>query len=64
MRMCHAMVTALVVTSKEIGRDVNAYSTKYMSIFRCQNAGRNHNIKIDYSFSEKVEEFKSWEQPK
>jgi len=64
MRMRHAVVTALVVTSKQIGRDVNTDNTKYMSIFRCQNAGRNHNIKIDYSSSEKVEEFKYWEQPK
>jgi len=36
MRMCHAVVTALVVTSKEIGLDVNADNTKYMFPFRMQ----------------------------
>jgi len=56
MRMHHAVVTALVVTNKEIGLDVNADNTKYM--FPCQNAGLNHNIRIDYSSPERVEEFK------
>jgi len=56
MRMCHSVVIALVVNSKEIGLDVNADNTKYM--FPCQNAGRNHNIRIEYSSSEWVEEFK------
>jgi hypothetical protein len=32
--------------------------TKYMVISRDQNAGQGHNIKIDNSSFEKVEEFK------
>jgi hypothetical protein len=38
---------ALVVASKEIGLEVNAEKTKYMVMSRNQNAGQNHNIKID-----------------
>jgi hypothetical protein len=38
---------ALVVASKEIGPEVNAEKTKYMVMSRDQNAGKNHNIKID-----------------
>jgi hypothetical protein len=47
----------LVVASKEIGLDVNADKTKYMVMFRDQNAGRSHSIKIDNSLFEKVEQF-------
>jgi hypothetical protein len=36
---------ALVVTSKEIGLEVNANGTKYMVMSRDQNSGeKNHNI--------------------
>jgi len=49
---------ALVVASKEIGLEVNADKTKYMVMSRDQNAGRSHNIKIDNSSFERVEEFK------
>jgi hypothetical protein len=49
---------ALVVTSKEIGLEVNAEKTKYMILSRDQNAGRNHNIKIDNKSSEWVEQLK------
>jgi hypothetical protein len=38
---------ALAVASKDIGLEVNAEKTKYMVMFRHQNAGQNHNIKID-----------------
>ena len=48
----------LVVASKEIGLEVNADKTKYMVMYRDQNAGRIHNIKIDNSSFERVEEFK------
>jgi hypothetical protein len=40
---------ALVVASKEIGLEVNSEKTKYMVMSRDQNAGKNHNIKIDNS---------------
>jgi len=49
---------ALVVASKETGLEVNADKTKYMVISRNQDAGGSHNIKIDISFFERVEEFK------
>ena len=47
---------ALVVASKEIGLEVNVDKTKYLVMSR--DAGRSHNIKIDNSSFESVEEFK------
>jgi hypothetical protein len=49
---------ALVVAAKGIGLEVNADKTKYMVMFRDQNAGRIHSMKIDNSSFEKVDEFK------
>ena len=49
---------ALIVASKEIELEVNADKTKYMAMFRYQNAGRNHNIKTHNSSFERVEQFK------
>ena len=43
---------------KEIGLEVNADKTKYMIMSRDQNAGRSHNMRIDDSSIERVEEFK------
>jgi hypothetical protein len=40
---------ALVVASKEIGLEVNADENKNMVMFRDQNAGRSHNMKIHNS---------------
>jgi hypothetical protein len=60
-RSVHAIkknTEALVVASKEIGLEVNAEKTKYMVMSRNQNAGQNHNIKIDNKSFEKVEQFK------
>jgi hypothetical protein len=51
-------VEALVVASKEIGLEENADKNKYMVMSRDQNAGRSHNINIDNSSHERVEEFK------
>ena len=53
---------ALVVASKEIGLEVNAVKTKYMVMFRDQNAGQSHSTKIGNIFFERVEEFKYLEQ--
>jgi hypothetical protein len=44
-------IEALVVSSKEIGLEVNAEKTKYMVMSRNQNAGQNHNIKIGWNSS-------------
>jgi len=49
---------ALVAATKEIGLEVNALKTKYMTVFRDQNAGRIHSMKMDNSPIERVEEFK------
>jgi hypothetical protein len=49
---------ALIVTSKDTGLEVNDDKTKCMVMFRHQNAGRSHSIKIDNSSLESVEEFK------
>ena len=48
----------LVVVSNETGLEENGDKTKYMVMSREQNAGRNHNIKIDNIFYEMKEEFK------
>ena len=50
----------LVVTSKEIGLEVNAEKSKYMVMFRDQNARQNHNIKSDNKSFERVEQFKTF----
>ena len=42
----------------KIGLEVNAHKTKYMVMSWHQNAGRRHDIKIDNSSFERVEEFK------
>ena len=49
---------ALVAATKEIGLEVNADKTKYMTVSRDQNAGRIHSMKMDNSPIERVEEFK------
>ena len=49
---------ALVADTKETGLEVNAHKTKYMIVFRDQNAGRIHSMKVDNSSIERVEEFK------
>jgi hypothetical protein len=49
---------ALVVASKEICLEVNAEKTKYTVMSRNQNAGKNHDIKMDDKSFERVEEFK------
>jgi len=47
-----------LVDGKEIGLEVNADKTKYMVMPRDQNVRRSHNIKIDNSYFERVEEIK------
>jgi hypothetical protein len=46
------------VCIKETGLEVNAEKTKYMVMSRNQNAGHNHDIKVDNKSFERVEEFK------
>ena len=46
------------MASKEIGLEVNADKSKYLVMSRDQNAGQSHNIEIDNSFYQRVEEFK------
>ena len=47
-------VESLLVATKEIGLEVNADKTKYMVMFRDQNAGRSYSMKIDNSSIERV----------
>ena len=49
---------ALIVTSNEIGLEVNADKTKYVVMSRDQNAGQSHSIKTNNGSFEMVEEFK------
>ena len=51
-------VLTTVVVSKETGLEVNAGKSKYIAMYRDQNEGRGHNIKIGNSSFEMVEEFK------
>ena len=48
----------LIVSSKEIGIEVNADKTKYMFMSRDKNAERSRSVKIDSILFEMVEEFK------
>jgi hypothetical protein len=52
----------LLVASKEIGLKVNGDKNKYMAMSREQNAGGIHNIRIDNSSFERVEEFRYLER--
>jgi hypothetical protein len=49
---------ALIGAGKEVGLEVNAEKTKYMLLSRHQNAGQNHNIKIDDRSFKNVAQFK------
>jgi hypothetical protein len=49
---------ALVIASKETVLEINDEKTKYMVISWDQNAGRSHDIKIDNSCFERVEQFR------
>ena len=53
---------ALVAATKEIGLEVQAHKTKYMTVFRDQNTGRIHSMKMDNSPIERVESSNIWEQ--
>ena len=48
----------LVAATKEIGLEVNAHKTKYMTASRDQNAERIRSMKMDNSSIEMVDEFK------
>jgi hypothetical protein len=49
---------ALVAATKEIGLEVNAQKTKYMTVSRDQNAGRIHSMKMDDRPIERAEGIK------
>jgi hypothetical protein len=49
---------ALIFASKETGLKENANKAKYIGMYRVENAGRIHNIKIDNISFERVEQFK------
>jgi len=49
---------ALVAATRESGLEVSADKAKYVVIYRDQNAGQNHRLRIDNSAFERVEEFK------
>ena len=47
---------SLVATTRESGLEVSADKIKYMVMYRDQNAGQNHRVRIDNSAFERVEE--------
>jgi hypothetical protein len=50
-------VQALLVTTKEIGLEVNSDKAKYMVMSRDRNAGRSHSVNTENSSIERVEDF-------
>jgi len=48
----------LIAATREIGLEVSADKTKYMVMYRDQNAGRIQSVRIDNSTFERVEGFK------
>jgi len=46
---------ALAAATKEIGLEVNAQKTKYMTVSRDQKAGQIHSMQIDNGSIERVE---------
>jgi hypothetical protein len=48
----------LLLASKETGLGVNADKIQYMIMSGVQNAGRNHNMKTENSYFERMEQFK------
>jgi hypothetical protein len=62
VRIIEKSSEALVVASKETGLEVNADKTKYMVMFRDQNAGRSHSIKTDNSPMQGWKISNIWEQ--
>ena len=58
VRITEKSSEASVDTTKKTGLEVNADKTKYIVIFRDQNAGRSHSIKTDNSYLARVQEFK------
>jgi len=53
---------ALVAATKEIGLEVNAHKTKYMTVSRDQNAVRIHSMKTDNGSIERWKNSNIWEQ--
>ena len=45
----------LVAATREVGLEVNADITKYMVMFRDQNAGRIHSVRVDNIIFDRVE---------
>jgi hypothetical protein len=48
----------LLQASREVGLEVNTEKTKYMVLFRRQNAGQNHNLLTANESFENVAKFK------
>jgi hypothetical protein len=53
----------LVVSSNEIGLEVNTDKIKYMFMSRDQDTGRNHNVNIDDKSFGRAEKFKYLGKP-
>ena len=51
-----------IAATKEIGLEVNAHKSKYMTVSRDQNAGRIHSMKMDNSPVEGGKSSNIWEQ--
>jgi hypothetical protein len=58
LRKIEKNTASLVGASKETALEVKADKTKYMVMYRDQNARRSHSMKIDNSSFERVEDLK------
>jgi hypothetical protein len=50
-------IESLIEGSKEVGLEVNVENTKYILVFRDQNAGQNRDIKIAISSFGNISQF-------
>jgi hypothetical protein len=48
----------LIDATKDVGLEINTEKTKYMLLYRNQNAGQNHDIKIGNRCFENVAQFR------
>jgi hypothetical protein len=49
---------SFVVASKATGLEADAVMATYVVMSHYQNAGQSHNVQVDNSFFERVEEFR------
>ena len=49
------LTEALVAATRDVGLEISANKSKYMVMYRVQNAGRIHSVRMDKCTFENVE---------